>query len=181
MMYRDSRGRIRNDSIITRQGGPNSQAAVSRPYEINDPVAGYRYIVDDFHQIVYRIAACIPLPPGSPGLPPPAPQSGAIVTDDLGTQTMQGITVTGQRETTTFPPGAYRGNDAPVTRVEEVWRSKQLEIPFLTKTTTPEGKTTTQTMTNFTAGEPNPALFQPPPSYQIVDETADFKIAIPFK
>jgi hypothetical protein len=174
MFYRDSMGRTRTDPVMTNPPGAAGTTQVSRPYEINDPVAGYRYIVDDFHQIVHRIAACKPARQDNPVWLNPA-------AEDLGTQTMQGVTVTGQRETTTFPPGTYQGNDQTVTRVQETWRSVQLNLEFLSKTTTPEGETRTNTMTNFSAAEPDPALFRPPQGYQIIDETADFRITIPVK
>jgi len=174
MFYRDSMGRTRTDPVMMNTLGPASTVQVSRPYEINDPVAGYRYIIDDFHQIVHRIAACKPARQDNPAWLNSA-------AEDLGTQMMQGITVTGQRETTTFPPGTYQGNDQTVTRVRETWRSVQLNLEFLSKIISPEGETRTNTMTNFSAAEPNPALFQPPQDYRIIDETADFRITIPVK
>ena len=150
------------------------------------PWQGYLYILDDFHRIAHRIVPC--KAPGSaariyaPSQATFARQGGADVSDDdLGTQTMFGLTVTGHRQTTTYPPGTYQGNDVPVVRSEETWRSDQYDLDFLRKTTTPEGETTTDTVTNFTAGEPDPALFQVPPGYQIVEETGPFTITIPYQ
>jgi hypothetical protein len=184
MMYRDSMGRTRTDpATMPPQPGTNKTPRVTRLAEINDPVARYRYIIDDFHQIAHRIPTCKPSPPATRVLNQavsPRPTGITNSTEDLGTQTMFGVTVTGQRSTTTFPPGTYQGNDAPVTTVNETWRSAQYRLDFLTKRSDPTGDTT-WTMTNFIAGEPNPALFQIPAGYQIVDETAQFTITIPYE
>lgn len=181
-IYRDSMGRMRTDEVMT-QLGQNAKPQIARLAEINDSVAGYRYIIDDFHKVAYRIAPCVrALSDGGPaaGLPPAASARGiTMTTEQLGTQVISGVTVTGTRETTTFPPGTYQGNDQPVTRVEEDWHSAQFGLNFLSKSTNPAGETT-QTMTKFAAGEPDQALFQVPAGYQIVDEAAKFSITIPY-
>jgi hypothetical protein len=188
MMYRDSMGRIRTDALMTQPMGPNQATRIQRLAQIDDHVAGYRYVIDDFHQIAYRMATCTPTPQAAyaavqPALVPEAASQprNTVNTEQLGTQIMQGTTVTGQRTTITFAPGTYQDNDAPVTRVQETWHSTQYNMDFLTKTTSPEGQVNTQTMTSFSAAEPDPALFQPPPGYRIVDETAQFSITIPFQ
>ena len=191
MKHRDSAGRVRSDSTMSPQplaGHTNPQ--ISSLAEIDDPVAGYVYVLDDFHKIAHRIVPCSrPAQPAAVGRTAPGPATPAsrggvgveIAREDLGTQTMSGVTVTGRRVTTTFPPGTWQGNNQPVARVDEEWYSAEFGMNFLTKSTTPDGGETTQTMTNFTAGEPNPALFQVPAGYQIVDETAAFTITIPYQ
>ncbi len=181
-MYRDAQGRTRFDARIapaTANAGPQIVGLA----EIMDSVAGYRYILDDFHKVAYRTTPCM-WPVGSGAfttatLPPAAVAKGITrTTEDLGTQTMSGVTVTGTRYTTTFPPGTYQGNDGPVTTVEEDWHSAQFGLNFLTKNAFPD-RENTQMMMNFNAAEPDPALFQVPDGYQIVDENAQFTITIP--
>jgi hypothetical protein len=92
---------------------------------------------------------------------------------------MFGITVTGQRTTTTYPPGTYQGNDAPLTSVSESWRSDQYGLMLLSKNTQPDGSESTTTMKDFTPTEPDPTLFMVPAGYQIVDEAGQFTITIP--
>ena len=192
MKHRDSLGRVRSDSMMSPQPlAGHSMPQINRLAEIDDPVAGYIYILDDVHKIAHRIAPYSrPAPPAAVvrrPAPGPAPQAASrrveVTTEDLGTQTMSGVIVTGRRVTTTFPPGAYPGqvNDQPVARVEENWHSAEFGMDFLTKTITPDGGTMQSTMTNFTAGEPDPALFQVPAGYQILDETAAFSITIPYQ
>ena len=43
--------------------GSNTTPQISMLAEINDPVAGYAYILDDFHQIAHRIVLCKLSPP----------------------------------------------------------------------------------------------------------------------
>ena len=57
-MYRDSMGRMRTDAEMT-QPGSNARPQIARLAEINDSVAGYRYVIDDFHKIAYRITPCL--------------------------------------------------------------------------------------------------------------------------
>jgi len=80
MTYRDSLGRTRRDSFMApgaplgQPYGLNTATHISQLAEINDPVAGYLYILDDFHRIAHRIGLCKPSP--LPGMtvrtPPPA-------------------------------------------------------------------------------------------------------------
>ena len=163
--------------------GANGAPQILGLAEIMDSVAGYRYILDDYHKVAYRIAPCMwPVwsgySPGNPLAPAAAARGITRTAEDLGTQTMSGVTVTGTRYTTTFPPGTYQGNDQPVTNVEEDWHSDQFGLNFLTKNIWPD-RENTQTMTNFTAGEPDPTLFQVPDGYQIVDESSGFTVTIP--
>lgn len=182
-MYRDSMGRMRTDAEMTEPGS-NARPQIARLAEINDSVAGYRYVIDDFHKAAYRIRPCVRALSADSPASGPAPAAAArgitMTTEQLGTQVMSGITVTGTRETTMFPPGTYQGNDGPVTRVEEEWHSARFGLNFLSKSTNPNGETT-RTMTKFMAGEPDPALFQVPQGYQVVDEASKFSITIPYQ
>jgi hypothetical protein len=186
MMYRDSMGRTRTDAMTMPPRPGTTTPQINRLAEIDDPVAGYRYILDDYHKVAHRIVPCKrsppaarvqPVPASNPG---PARMGGNSETEDLGTQTMFGVTVTGVRNTITFPPGSYQGNDGPVITIQETWRSAQYGLEFVVKNSRSDGDST-QTMTSFTAGEPDPSLFQVPSGYQIVDDTANFTITIPYQ
>ena len=190
MMYRDSMGRTRSDTLMMAPRPGTTTPHINRLAEIDDPVAGYRYILDDYHKVAHRIVPCKRSPPAARPAPMPNPtlasnpgplrMGGNSETEDLGTQTMFGVTVTGVRNTTTFPPGAYQGNDGPVTVIQETWRSAQYGLDFVVKNSRPDGDST-QSMVSFAAGDPDPSLFQIPPGYQIVDETANFTITIPYQ
>lgn len=127
-------------------------------------------------------AGQVPLPP----LPPP-PAPGAtpgmvmvqrsIVNDndpanttaeDLGSQTMQGVTVTGSRTTRTIPKGQI-GNDAPISIVIEVWTSPELKTVVYSKRTDPRMGEQTLQLTNISRSEPDPSLFTVPSGFTVTD------------
>lgn len=120
----------------------------------------------------------IPLPPS-----PAAAESGVMMfqktiigdneftnaaTEDLGSQTMQGVTVTGTRTTRTIPTGQI-GNDAPISVVTEVWTSPDLRTVVYSKRTDPRMGEQTFQLTNITRSEPDPSLFTVPAGFTVTD------------
>jgi hypothetical protein len=125
---------------------------------------------------------------GSP-LPPPdampgtmaAPGSGVFFekhvnieeqdqnTEDLGSQTMQGVLVKGTRTTHTIPAGQI-GNDRAITIVTEVWTSPDLKTVVYSKRSDPRMGEQTFRLTNVVRAEPDPSLFTVPADFKIVDD-----------
>jgi hypothetical protein len=103
---------------------------------------------------------------------PPAPESKI---ESLGAKMIDGILADGERRTLTWPTGAL-GNDRPFAAVTETWRSRDLKIMILNKTTDPRYGERTHRLTNLSLSEPDPALFVPPPDYQIVEQKGEFTI-----
>jgi hypothetical protein len=100
---------------------------------------------------------------------PARPKQYKKESEDLGTQTIQGVVAQGRRTTDTIPTGAV-GNDAPLIRTTEAWSSKT--VPFMVRSITDDprfGKTTRE-LVEFSQSEPDPALFQAPEVYQIVTQ-----------
>ncbi len=95
--------------------------------------------------------------------------------ESLGTQTMEGVTVEGHRTTTTIPVGV-QGNDRPLVSTNETWTSPDLKVTVLMKNSDPRNGENIMRLTNITVGEPDPALFQPPADYTVVDEKGAFTI-----
>jgi len=123
-----------------------------------------------------RMAAPVPraVAPGAAGMPRPEIQS-----EDLGTQSIEGVTARGRRMTQTWPVDSV-GNDRPIVVVNETWFSDQLGgMMVLSKNNDPRHGETTTTLKNVNLAEPDPSLFQPPPGYQIVDENGSFQISVP--
>jgi len=89
---------------------------------------------------------------------------------DLGTESIQGIEARGRRRTTTIPAGAM-GNDAPLVSTSEMWTALTVGLTGLlvrdTRNDPRQGKTTRE-LTNLTQGDPDPTTFQPPEGYEIV-------------
>jgi hypothetical protein len=89
-------------------------------------------------------------------------------TEDLGMQSMQGVTVTGARTTRTIPKGQI-GNDAPISIVTEVWTSPDLQTVVYSKRTDPRMGEQTFQLTNITRSEPDPSLFTVPAGFTVTD------------
>lgn len=89
-------------------------------------------------------------------------------TEDLGSQTMEGVLVKGTRTTRTIPAGQI-GNEQPITIVTEVWTSPELKTVVYSKRSDPRMGEQTFRLTNILRAEPNPALFTVPSDFKIVD------------
>jgi hypothetical protein len=189
--YRDSMGRTRVDRA---QGGggtfsPNGSSTPQQPIvlpDINDPVAGYRYILDPVHQIAHRMVIATRrinpaqvTPVSVPAMPPTSqtmPNGMTFTMESLGTKMIDGILAMGTRNTTTMP--ARSPQDQPTTNVNETWSSVQHNT-VLRSTNTGANNQTTTTAKELSETEPDPALFQVPRDYKIVDEEGPFSITIP--
>jgi hypothetical protein len=91
-----------------------------------------------------------------------------ISTEDLGSQTMEGVLVTGVRTTHTIPAGEI-GNDKPILIVMEVWKSPDLKTIVYSKRSDPRMGDSTFRLTNIVRAEPDPALFTVPADFKLVD------------
>ncbi len=192
---RDSFGRTRSERPAVFR---DTEDAPSTPVivEITDPVAGVRYVLDTQGKIAHRqmlssdhsnrlalhkARDAAPLPAGAQSahietVTRPDPKAPQTTTEKLEAQVIEGVLAEGQRTTTTWPEGSHMGNDRPFSVVTESWRSPELHELLLSKRVDPRSGEHTQKMTNLTRTEPDPALFQPPPDYTIVDEKEDFTI-----
>lgn len=187
--YRDSEGRTRTERPVLPQV-EGSVAASPVLVEINDPVAHARYILDTVNKVAHRqeppvpgtqahsrggtadVRAVTPLSASQAQGRAGGPES---TTEKLGTQVMEGVQVEGTRHTITWPAGA-RGNDRPITEINETWRSPELMLIVLSRRTDPATGERTTRLTNISRSEPDAALFQPPPDFSVVDEAGDFTI-----
>ena len=175
-MYRDSAGRVRSDRIPgTFMAG---QPAPPPTILITDPIAGYSYVLNTTNKIAQRSPfKAIPQDMLMNSTPPPAARVRVpvannsrpqIKTEDLGTQTMEGLVVQGERRTVTYPAGSI-GNDRDISNVSEIWSSKELRLMILQVHSDPRNGETTTRMENLSRAQPDPNLFLPPPDYKIVD------------
>jgi hypothetical protein len=93
---------------------------------------------------------------------------GQVSTEDLGSQTMEGVQVKGVRTTHTIPAGEI-GNDRPISIVTEVWTSPDLKTIVYSKRIDPRMGEQTFQLTNIARSEPDASLFTIPPDFKIVD------------
>ena len=89
-------------------------------------------------------------------------------TEDLGSQTMEGVIVNGVRTTRTIPAGQI-GNDKPISIVTEVWTSPDLKTIVYSKRSDPRMGEQTFQLTNIVRADPDPALFTLPADFKIID------------
>jgi hypothetical protein len=168
---RDSAGRTYSQETIT--GGPFGQGGPVMVTFINDPVAGYSYVLNANTKIATRRA--IPKPPsgtppaGALGNGPRRPRdSFDVTTSDLGTQTIAGVSAQGKSVTHTVPAGAI-GNAQPIISTNETWYSPDLQVIVLAKRNDPRMGQSTYSLTNIQRSEPAATLFQIPSDYTIQD------------
>ena len=97
-------------------------------------------------------------------------------TEDLGSQTMEGVLVNGVRTTHTIPEGQI-GNERPITIVTEVWTSPELKTIVYSKRSDPRMGEQTFRLTNIVRTEPSPSLFAVPSNFKLVEgpQTIFFK------
>ncbi len=88
--------------------------------------------------------------------------------EDLGSQTMEGVIVNGVRTTHTIPAGQI-GNDRPITIVTEVWTSPDLKTVVYSKRSDPRMGEQTFRLTNIVRTEPSLSLFTVPADFKVVD------------
>jgi hypothetical protein len=172
-LYRDSQGRTRTEEMGGNTDWPNLIV-------ITDPVGGYQYLLNPNTHIARRtvfkqrtlddLKASIPadLQQASAPLSRPKPQTS---TESLGSQLIQGVSAEGTRTTTTIPVGSI-GNDKPITNVHESWRSSDLQIVVLSKTSAPQMGDMTTKLENISLAEPDASLFQVPAGYEFRDTPA---------
>lgn len=160
-VYRDGQGRVRTEAT-----GATGRVTIS------DPVAGYVHELDAQSKTVTSRRAPgggmgAMMRPRNNALPRPTAAGGTNVTsEDLGTQTINGMIAQGTRVTHTIPAGAI-GNALPIQSVRETWVSADLKVPVLVKISDPRFGTRTTQLTQINRGEPDAALFQVPAGYTV--------------
>jgi hypothetical protein len=164
-LYRDSYGRTRKERFASRNGTGSNEPII---IEINDPVAGTGYTLLVGERVARRVAppAQFPTNPNVVRKPPSPAESlhPKTTSENLGTQSIEGVMADGVRNTTVYPEGMM-GNDRPIQFVHETWVSPELRLTLQEKTTDPRFGDTITRVTSLNRSEPDPALFQVPPDY----------------
>jgi hypothetical protein len=132
-----------------------------------------------------KTASVLKIPQGQAAAPPvrttaPIDPSEAarprpiVTTEDLGTESIQGLDVSGQRTTTIVPPGRS-GNSAPITKTYEVWTSPELQLVVKQRWRDPRTGERTVELKNISRADPDPAFFRAPPDYEVKDALESLK------
>jgi hypothetical protein len=91
-----------------------------------------------------------------------------VHSENLGSQTMEGLLVNGTRTTCTIPAGEI-GNIKPIEVISEVWTSPDLKTVIYSKLSDPRTGEHIFQLTDIVRAEPDPSLFVVPGDFRIVD------------
>jgi hypothetical protein len=86
--------------------------------------------------------------------------------ESLGSQSMEGVNVQGERRTHTIEAGEI-GNDRPIQTIDEHWYSPDLQLDVMTRHSDPRTGEQTTRLVDIRRGDPDASLFQVPASYTI--------------
>ncbi len=92
----------------------------------------------------------------------------SAIHDDLGKRLINGVETEGTHDTLIYNPGAM-GNDRKMTVENEFWWSEQLGLNLLSIKIDPRIGKQTFTVTEIVQGDPDPALFQLPAGFKVID------------
>jgi len=167
LVVRDGRGRIYQERRTLVPDGSPQKSAIFR-IEISDPVAHTKYFCDP------SLSECDLRSYDAPVTEPVAPagqlgNSGRYLSRaSLGTKEMEGVEVTGTRETITTQAGVI-GNSAPVDNTKEFWYSPKLGLNLQVLRIDPLHGDQLFTVTNLSQAEPDARLFILPAKCKVVD------------
>jgi hypothetical protein len=174
-VFRDSQGRIRREMTLSGFGPMASSEQPKSFVVINDPVAGATFMLHPDQKTAEKM--------GKPFARMKGPLQGAmrekinsrqqeeiasgnLKKEDLGTQTVAGVTAQGTRITHIIPAGQI-GNEKPITIIRESWYSNDLQTVVMSKHSDPWSGETTYTLTNIQRTEPDASLFAVPSDYTV--------------
>ena len=199
---RDSQGRTRQDAPLPPIGNLSATNAPHIVF-IMDPVAQISYTLNLTDKTAQKMSVPAPPSGQSASTagarqvfvtqfadvsgadaPPPPPAIAMarslgseghedVATEDLGTQTMEGLLVSGTRTTRTIPAGEI-GNEKPISIVTEVWTSPDLKTIVYSKRTDPRMGEQTFKLTNVVRAEPDASLFTVPADFKVSDGPQNF-------
>ena len=165
--YRDSQGRMRTEQQIMGMGGSERFQSI----HIFDPIEQVWIILNpqDHTATIHHFGR--PSSHPVPQLPTTEPkrQQPSLQVEPLGTKEIEGLTATGRRTIRTIEAGEV-GNDKPLVSAFESWFSPELRTPLLSVTKDDRFGERTMRLVNIQRNEPDPALFQIPPDYQVKDQ-----------
>ena len=172
-VYRDSQGRTRRETTFTGVGPLADSEQPRSVVMIFDPVASTAYVL----HVDQKTAEQLPSPPGGRKDPDRLQTrfesrfqreiaNGTLKKEDLGAQTINGLSAQGTRYSRTIPAGKI-GNAHPITIVNERWYSSDLQVVVKSVRSDPRFGQTTYTLTNIQRTEPAASLFAVPSDYTV--------------
>ena len=176
-LYRDSQGRVRREVTLVGFGPLAASGQPKSFVVINDPVAGVTYLLHPEQKTAEKMGKPFAKMGGAmrdamrnkmSAREQQEIANGNLQVEDLGTQTIAGVTSQGTRITRTIPAGQI-GNEKPITVVHESWYSNDLQTVVMSKRTDPWSGETTYSLTNIQRAEPDATLFAVPSDYTVTE------------
>jgi hypothetical protein len=173
-LFRDSQGRFRKEVNISGVG-TLAQAGQPRLFVvIHDPVAKLGYSLEPEQKIARQMSfGAARHEKNGAGYADKFEArmqrelaDGSLKKEDLGTQTIAGVSAQGTRYTRTIPVGQM-GNEKPIVIVSEHWYSNDLQMTVMSKRSDPRFGETSYTLTNIQRGEQPASLFAVPSDYTV--------------
>ena len=167
LIVRDSRGRIYQERRMFVAEGRDQQPAVSR-IEISDPAAHTKYFCDP------GMKSCNLRNYTAPPLEPPIPVGPIgngnryLSRASLGTKLIEGVEVTGTRETVTIGQDTA-GNTAPIDFTKEIWYSPSLGLNLEVTRLDPLHGDQFFKVTSLRLDEPDARVFMIPAGCTVTD------------
>ena len=159
-IYRDSQGRTRTERPVS-----HSHLLI---VEIQDPVAGFEYVLDPQARIAHRWkvsrSRTYPIAKDTAESSRPAGSD-----QSLGTRMIEGFLAEGTRTVVHLEGG-------PSTI--DMWKIPELSVLVLSRNTLPRSGVFITRLSHIQRSEPDPALFQAPSGYAVVDESSTVSFAI---
>lgn len=189
-VYRDSQGRIRREE--DREPGHVGSISITDPvakvaYSLDpESKAAWRTEGSPARELVRKIAVArtdpaeVELrkkleaemiarasgaPPKVPSLRAPSP-AWEEKSEKLPSRNIEGVMAQGTRTTRTIPAGAI-GNEQPILNVTEEWRSTELQVLVMTRTSDPRSGESTYRLVNIVRAEPGQSWFELPADYTV--------------
>jgi hypothetical protein len=173
-LFRDSEGRFRKEvnfssvGMLAPEGQPRSFVV------IHDPVAKVGYSLEPEQKIARQMSlGGARREKNGAGFADKFEArmqrelaDGSLKKEDLGTQTIAGVSAQGTRYTRTIPVGQI-GNEKPILIVSEHWYSNDLQMMVMSKRSDPRFGETSYTLTNIQRGEQPASLFAVPSDYTV--------------
>nr|HEV7953005.1 hypothetical protein [Candidatus Acidoferrales bacterium] len=120
-----------------------------------------------------QTAPLSPCVDGHTGTLPQRARGQSTTVEDLGEQTMQGITAHGCRVTNRLTQSANPDFPVPYSVVDETWISPDLGVAILHTHTERDTVDLIERLDNIVLGEPDMAMFTPPENFRVYDQEAD--------
>jgi len=178
-LFRDSQGRFRKEVTLPAIGPLATSGEPKSFVFINDPVANANFILHADTKTAEQMTKHFGAMKGPANgemrgvlrgkmeyRQQQAIANGNLKKEELGTQTIAGVSAQGTRITHTIPAGQI-GNEKPITIVSEHWYSNDLQLMVMSKRSDPRFGDSTYALTNIQRSEPNASLFQVPSDYQV--------------